>query len=413
MGVCTVSRQKSTLVLKSTFLAGIHTFVLSLHTRTAIKYNKNIYMTARKKSHILLLIIAIICTTSCGTKRAGNINAQSVVVEYTFYTDTIVKDTIEEVEECIELISIEPVTLCRETDSLALVDIYIANPQSRKHLKNWNSYMPLDQWEFVTLSEETDENGEYRVNGLYIMEAELNTIPLTNFLLSKLEYLYLIGNNIAHLPKEICDLSELKDLAVGSNQLKALPQDIGNLTKLTELSFGINKVKRLPDSFVLLKNLTKLIADNNLLEELPSDFGLLENLTFVNLHHNKLVTLPDISNLKKLEHLYVENNLLESLPTSIGDLHNLQQFCADNNQLTVIPEGIGNLKQLQWLTLRKNKLTTIPASIGNLKKLEFLLLDENRLSGALPEGILKINNLVIYPQRDEKGNQIENPFSNL
>lgn len=120
-----------------------------------------------------------------------------------------------------------------------------------------------------------------------------------------LKYLYLKGNNLAYLPKNIGKLLGITFLDISNNKLRTLPTEIGQLSLLRE--------------FVL---------SNNNLTELPVTIG----------------------NLSSLKHLHISKNQLVALPESIAQLELIRLF-ADYNRITAIPESIRKIPSLMVINI--------------------------------------------------------------
>ena len=109
--------------------------------------------------------------------------------------------------------------------------------------------------------------------------------------LAQLESLYLNGNQLTCLPKEIGKLSSLEGLYLDGNQLTCLPEEIGNLSSLEGL-----------------------YLDGNQLTCLPKEIGNLSSLEWLHLNGNRLTCLPEeIGNLSSLKWLYLDGNQLTIL----------------------------------------------------------------------------------------------------
>ena len=107
--------------------------------------------------------------------------------------------------------------------------------------------------------------------------------------------LYLSGNQLSALPREIGQLSRLRTLYLNDNQLTGLPREAGRLSELRELH-----------------------VHNNRLILLPPEIGQLSQLQRLNLHDNQLTGLPDeIERLTRLERLFLHDNEPLRIPPEI------------------------------------------------------------------------------------------------
>lgn len=111
----------------------------------------------------------------------------------------------------------------QRTDSLALVAIQKANPQSTL---NWNISAPLHQWKGVIL--QGRRSG--RVVALNISGVNLHVLPADIGKLQNLGILSLKDNRLHSIPKEIGSLNQLTGLSLAHNNLKSLPTQICNLS---------------------------------------------------------------------------------------------------------------------------------------------------------------------------------------
>jgi Leucine-rich repeat (LRR) protein len=236
----------------------------------------------------------------------------------------------------------------REEDSLALVALQKANPESKM---NWDYLQPLDNWSGVILRAD-------RVDSL--------DLPFCS---------------ISILPEEIGNLTNLISLSITSSFLTELPREIGNLTKLTRLSLASNSITTIPIEIGDLKELTWLSLFNNSLTTIPMNLWNLTNLEYLNFSMNSLTTLSaEIDNLTNLQTFYCFWNSLTLLPIEIGNLTNLTGLDISSNSLTELPAEIGNLLNLNTLGISDNHITSIPIEIVNLINLDVFYLEENTLS---------------------------------
>lgn len=91
--------------------------------------------------------------------------------------------------------------------------------------------------------------------------------------LPSLAELWLDHNQLAQLPRELCQLTNLAYLDVSENHLDSLPEEIGGLVSLTDLHLSQNFLESLPDGIGALSKLTILKVDQNRLTVLSFSIG--------------------------------------------------------------------------------------------------------------------------------------------
>jgi len=263
---------------------------------------------------------------------------------------------------------------CRQSDSLALVDIYNANNGASL---TWDLNQAMNTWgDEVTLS------GDGCVSELNLTGENLTTLPASIGSLAGLNYLNLSNNLLIALPPEVGTLTNLNTLVLNDNSLTSLPDELTNLTDLSGLHLANNNFTTFPTQIGSLVNLDLLGLIGNNLATLTSDIGNLTNLTRLDLNDNQLTSLPaEIGNLTKLDNLYLYNNNLTALPPEIGNLTKLYYISLSNNNLETLPPEFGNLITLNSLFLESsNNFMSLPDEIGNLTYLVHLEIENNQLT---------------------------------
>ena len=231
------------------------------------------------------------------------------------------------------------------------------------------------------------------ITALDLRNQGFSELPDTVLKSTQLNLLFLSGNQLTSVPRQIGEVKNLQWLDLYSNQLTSLPAQIGKLSNLKVLALSRNQLTSLPGQIGELKNLQTLLLSGNQLASLPVQIGELKKLQMLALNKNQLTGLPkQIGELKKLQVLNLNKNQLTGLPEQIGELKILQVVELSGNQLTSLPEQIGTLKALQWLTLSYNQFTNLPNQIGELENLRVFSLDHNQLT-SLPEQIGELKNL--------------------
>nr|VFK43940.1 MAG: Leucine rich repeat-containing protein [Candidatus Kentron sp. TC] len=189
-------------------------------------------------------------------------------------------------------------------------------------------------------------------------EAErLAELPESLGRLTRLQELFLYGNQLTALPESLSRLTQLQVLFLYGNQLTALPESLGRLTRLERLNLDGNRLTALPESLSRLTRLQRLHLAGNQLTALPESLGRLAQLRTLNLAGNRLTALPEsLGRLAQLRTLFLAGNRLTALPESLGRLTQLRVLSLDGNRLTTLPESLGRLTQLQKLDLDGNPL---------------------------------------------------------
>ncbi len=133
---------------------------------------------------------------------------------------------------------------------------------------------------------------------LSLKRQRLDSIPVTVFLFTNLQYLDLSKNRLNFIPEEIGTLSNLQYLNISKNQLIALPANIGSLKHLKQLNLSQNKLTLLPETIGKLTALQYLNLWYNDIGNLPSSLPNLKHLTRLELRAT-LLKEKDIAELKK------------------------------------------------------------------------------------------------------------------
>ena len=91
----------------------------------------------------------------------------------------------------------------------------------------------------------------------------MQTTTNVNLCFYRLEYLYLGGNKLRHVPRELGNLPRLSFLALGANHLQSLPRQLNRLSALRSLHLHDNQLQTLPRDVLQLSNLQELSLRNN------------------------------------------------------------------------------------------------------------------------------------------------------
>ncbi|KAJ8646398.1 hypothetical protein MRB53_008146 [Persea americana] len=190
----------------------------------------------------------------------------------------------------------------------------------------------------------------------------------------------------------LCELKNLRALYLDSNNLdgRALPPCLSNLSKLEEMWLSGNDLGSYSSALTGLKKLWTLNLDSNHLTDdgISPWISNLKSLTELSLQRNKLKgsdTMRGVCGLSSLRELYLQDNYLSSLPICMGNFSLLEKLeLSENNLTSLFGNSISGLKRLQELDLGWNQLTDdgISPWISNLTSLAELYLGNNKLKGA-------------------------------
>jgi leucine-rich repeat protein SHOC2 len=206
-------------------------------------------------------------------------------------------------------------------------------------------------------------------------QVELKIAEATKLNLSKLD---LSGNELTHIPDNICELTSLTHLDLSQNYLTEFPENILQLTQLVSLHFDDNAIQNIPKGICDLTQLKFLDLKYNSLINIPEYIGCLNRLEYLSLEGNKLEYLPDsICNLTELTYLNLYGMRLIELPINFGDLIKLTDLEIEFNRLVKLPDDFGKLIELRWLNFEGSRLNSLPESMKNMLKLESINLEDN------------------------------------
>ena len=219
------------------------------------------------------------------------------------------------------------------------------------------------------------------------------TIPSSLGYLSKLVYLNLFYNKLSGtIPTSICQLENVDAIGLFYNYLTGtIPSCLGMLSQLTLLDLYVNSlIGTIPTSLGSLTTLQYInLFLNQLTGTIPSIFEKISSLVTFNIFDCFLSgPLPsNTSNWSRLLELQLGSNLLTgTIPASYGNLSSIIALGLDNNMLTgTIPSELGLLSSVNNMYFNSNKIVgTIPESFMSLKKLMYLNLGHNLLTGYVP-----------------------------
>ncbi len=176
--------------------------------------------------------------------------------------------------------------------------------------------------------------------------------------------LYLSGQELTAIPKEIYELSHLTTLELGRNKILEIPEAIAQLTNLKILNLGRNLIRKIPEAIAQLTNLQELYFSENQITEIPEAITELSKLTKLSLFNNQIKKIPEaITNLADLTTLYLNGNQITEIPETITKLPNLKTLSLINNEIEEIPEAIAQFSSLKNFYISENPITNIPGEV--------------------------------------------------
>lgn len=139
--------------------------------------------------------------------------------------------------------------------------------------------------------------------------------------------LSLCFNKLSFIPNNFSQhLINLEKLDLSNNNLQELPTSFSLLTKLEHLKMDNNKFQTMPIVLVGNRRLKYLSICHNTLNEIDEELGLLINLEILNLSFNKLTKFPkSFAKLNRLRELNIAGNKFDIIPGCITDgMRNLE-----------------------------------------------------------------------------------------
>ncbi|KAH9622042.1 hypothetical protein KSS87_017554 [Heliosperma pusillum] len=266
-------------------------------------------------------------------------------------------------------------------------------------LSNWNTSIPLCNWNGITCSPSKTYVQEINLSSMNIS----GEIPTSLLRLSKVESLDLSSNQLhGKIPDGVFACLSLQKLNLSNNNLTGrVPSPILG-SGLRTLDLSNNMISGIiPENigWLMLRYLD--FGGNILTGRIPRSISNMTNLEYLTLASNQLIgEIPHVfGNLKKLKWLYLGyNKLYGNIPNEIGMLNSLYHLDLVYNNLSgQIPTSFGNLTSLQYLFLYQNKLNgKIPSSIFLLQNLVSLDLSDNYFSGEIPKNLTLLQNLKVF-----------------
>jgi len=172
----------------------------------------------------------------------------------------------------------------------------------------------------------------------------------------------------------------LRELWLTGQDIGVLSRQIGALCNLRTLGLANNRLAALPDTLFQLERLERLVLSGNQISALPDSVKNLASLQELRLDRNRLRAFPDaIFSLRRLRHLSATDNCLEVLPPGLKRLRLLSTLELDGNESltdsTVEAVSWAELsKCLQVVGLARTGLTKAPPGLLALPELDLVRL---------------------------------------
>lgn len=307
---------------------------------------------------------------------------------------------------------------------LHLYDLIFTGASIKKY---WNTDNPICTWYGITCSgDDSDEEGVIEINLESNSLASDNMDEVSNlfFSLPNLKVLNIRGNKLPLKLDNIGSAKNLELLQLSATGLSTI-SGISAASNLKEFHITENEVKGpFPTEILNLTLLERLyISFNEISGTLPNRIGTLSNLKEFFAYTNAMTgTIPtQLGSLAQLERLVLgQNNFKGTLPTQLNNLSNLKELSfyheESNGELNGRLLSLSKVTHLESLDLEGNKFTgSIPSTflsgldsdyISSRDNEVILHLADNALTGTLPLGLGKIENLFI----DIAGNNIKGPI---
>ncbi|KAK8872022.1 hypothetical protein M9Y10_007778 [Tritrichomonas musculus] len=278
----------------------------------------------------------------------------------------------------------------------------------------------------------------------------LTKFPFTPSKESKIKYLYLSGNHISSLPKNMKEviLVDISSNEIGpslpisiSEALASYPklntlyltqnnlEDVNNLQNSTLQTFYLaqNRLNQLPNQFFgkfpdiqtifLDCNFIKVLSNQksesihtlssslNCIETIDTSTLAFSQLISLDLSKNRITKLPDSfsKSFPNLQTLNLSNNFISEIPENKGDdlvlPEKLTEINLSNNLLEKVPNSITNIPNLTKLNLDNNKISHIPQL--NSKIVEFRAAN-NKISSIDDQKLDFLKEFVIFKNEIEE-----------
>ncbi len=262
---------------------------------------------------------------------------------------------------------------CYESDSIALVDLYLSTggPTSWIVDTNWLSTEPISNWHGVITSGPPNNC----VTFLALIENNL-TGELPNLNLPYLEALFLSSNNLSGAIPPFSELTNLQSLFLNDNNFEGELPNFNGMEPLLELYIGQNENLTGPIPNLSMPSLITFDFSYCGFTQIPN-FTNLPSLVELSGYNNSLTgNLPPFSNCPNLQVIQLSNNDLDgSIPPYSQELF---IFSVESNDLSdTLPNILSTKTGLVWLDVSNNNLEGKVPDFSTLPNLVSLVLNNN------------------------------------
>ncbi len=216
------------------------------------------------------------------------------------------------------------------------------------------------------------ENGH--ITALSLPHFNLGALPESIGLLSKLEYLCVMGNKLTTLPLSFDSLSNLKELELSCNKLEYLPDLVYNIAKKYYAKKYIKEGVKNSEASVL--GLLEILKSREI-----ENYAYLENIENTSIldfdefgiYEFGIYKINDHGNIIGIYIRELESVRISYFPEQICSLKRLKELVLSNCDINKIPKEIRNLQSLEYLDLRGNNIKEVPPEIMKLKSLKYYI----------------------------------------
>lgn len=231
------------------------------------------------------------------------------------------------------------------------------------------------------------------IEGLYLDENQLSSLPANLSGLSRLTHIFLDDNNFTSVPAALYTIPNLELIAMRNTPVAAVEPGISAMPYLQTLSLKSCALTSFP-SELLSSNIGALDLSNNNIGSLPDNISDMHNLQGLSVSNAGLSELPDsLYTMSSIVSIYADGNDIDDLSSAISGMTSLSTLVINDNDLTALPDEICSLPNLSHVIANNNRIYNLPSDIGN-SRIGQLSLSSNRIS-RLPSSLGESTNLFI------------------